>query len=218
MKKIIVLSLFLLGATAATNSLFAQAAVASMRENILYIGIDNPLKVAVADAPLSAISVTATGCGCTLTGSNGSYVARVSQPGLTKIKVFVTKNDEKSLVDSALFRVKRIPAPRVALNDASSGAMTAAEFQAFLGIRFVYDNFDADIQPCTIQSFVLTLKLPNDNSPMTVKVAGAGYNAAALQLCNQAVSGAVYYFDDITARCYGDDAARKLNAMVWKIR
>ena len=209
--------LFLLSVLLAANNLLAQAVVSADKMNELYMGIDNPLEVAVEGEPLTALRLEGVGAGITITGENGKYIARVNRLGDALITVFIVKNGDKKNIGKFLFRCKRISDPIVTLNgENSSGMMTAGKFKLLTGIMFHYENMDLEVD-CSIQGFDLTLVRPTDTR-ITVTVVGTKYNKEALQLRDMAASGFVYYFDNIKARCPGDFAARKINSMVWRIK
>ena len=195
----------------------AQAVVSVDKQNVLYVGVDNPVEIAIEGVSLDEIEAAVTGCGIVLIGAKGKYIARVTSPGEAKITVLTTKNGVTTKLGAFPFRCKRIPDATVVLFDEqSNGTVTAGRFKAIDGISLFMPNFDF-AGTCEIQSFELTVILPNEN-PQTVFVEGAKYNAAALQLRNLAKPGAVYYFDNVKARCPGDLAARKINPMIWKIK
>lgn len=47
---------------------------------------------------------------------------------------------------------------------------------------------------------------------------GPRYNSKCMGLVNQAKPGDVYYFEDVKARCPGDQAGRPINPLVFSIK
>jgi gliding motility-associated protein GldM len=94
--------------------LYAQtdnmAVVSADKMNVLYIGIDNPVSIAVSGITSDKLQVTINNG--TITGSNGKYIARVEKVMETIIDVTAEiKPGEIKKVGSSTFRIKRIPDP-----------------------------------------------------------------------------------------------------------
>lgn len=89
--------------------------VTADKMNVLFVGIDNPLTIAISGLSYKDINVTISDG--EITGGNGKYIARVSKVG--KVEIEVTKGDEK--IGSAKFRVKAFPTPYAAIGGVSEG-------------------------------------------------------------------------------------------------
>jgi hypothetical protein len=208
MKKI--LFLFLLYA----NTALAQTAVSLDKQNILYIGVNNPLTIAAFDTPDDSLGVRGKGAAISITkNGKGHYIARVSAPG--EAKIFV-KNNKTNTEDSLIFRVKRIPDPILVLDDnISSGSITLARFRALNSVSLLQHlDFGASY---SIQGFLMTLAKEN-GEPIGTQVTGSIFDTSAKSIQAQAETGDTIYFDDIKVLCPGDLATRKIHSMVWKIR
>jgi hypothetical protein len=199
------------------NTALAQTAVSLDKQNVLYIGVDNPLTIAAFDTPPDSLDVRGKGAGISITkNGKGHYIARVSAPG--EAKIFV-KNKKTNTEDSLIFRAKRIPDPVVILGLGcgieTSGLITLARFRIVNAIDIV-SRLDFDAY-CEIRGFEMTLSKGNGEI-LTAQVAGYTFNAVAKMLQAAAESGDTVYFDNVKARCPGDGCGRKVNSMVWKIR
>ena len=84
------------------------AVISSERMNIFYVGIDNPISIAVPNIPNDKIKVSINNG--TITGSNGKYIVRVDKGIETTIEI-LTENDSGEIIKvcSKIFRVKMIP-------------------------------------------------------------------------------------------------------------
>jgi hypothetical protein len=182
------------------NNANAQAAVSNDHENTLFIGIDNPLEIAIQNEPLSSIEIDAMGAGITVTGENGRYIARVISPGGAVISLFCTKNGNRELVGKYSFHPKRLSPPIVTLNGRDSrGNIGNGEFKAMDGLRIESYDFDAE---ASIISYDFTRIAP-DKTVQTTHVTGALYNAEALRLRNLATPNTVYFFENIKTKIKG---------------
>jgi hypothetical protein len=84
-------------------------AIALDKMNVFYIGIDNPITIAVPNIPSDKLLVTINNG--LIKGSNGKYIVRVATLGEATITVATIKDDRKVLLSTQTFRVKRIPDP-----------------------------------------------------------------------------------------------------------
>lgn len=134
--------------------------------NVLYIGVDNPLDIAVGGYT-SDYSVTISNG--SLIGENGKYIAKVS--GGTTSEVFVHSKNGKQLLGTFKFRVKRVPDP-VAKFAGVKGAVSVSK--AILvntsGVIAEMENFEFDLKfeivsfDVTISTFAGFIKTETSNS------------------------------------------------------
>ncbi len=186
--------------------------VSADKMNVLYIGVDNPISIAAAGVSSNELRVSASGGGISLRGGNGKYTATVSQPGEATINV-----SGGGLTNSRFnFRVKRIPDPVARLSKSSGGGMGTGEFKAQGGVGAFLDNFDFEAT-CVIQGFNLVY-VPKRQDAVPVVNPGARYNDRARELVSRAKPGDIYYFENVKAKCPGDQAGREINSMVFTIK
>ena len=191
-----------------------SATISADKMNVFYIGVDNPISVAVAGASSNAVKVNASGGGANVSGSNGKYSVKVTKPGAMKIAV-----NAPGIQKSFDFRVKRIPDPTPMLGRGPSskgGRMGSGEFKAQQGLGAILENFDFDAK-CSMDGFTLT-KVAKRADPVEAPNRGARYSGRASNLVSSAKPGDTFYFDNIKARCPGDSAGRNLGSMVFKIK
>lgn len=141
-KSIILLSLSII--LFSGMSCFSQTPMFSVspeKMNVLYIGVDNPLAIAVAGIP--ADKVTATISEGTITGSMGKFIARVSKPG----EVTVTVSSGDKVIGTSKFRVKRVPDPVCYVGGKKGDfIISKAELTAIEGVDVKLENFDYDLK------------------------------------------------------------------------
>lgn len=194
----------------------ASVSVAADKMNVFYIGVDNPVTVAAAGIPTSAVKSNISGGGGTMNsvgGSKANYIVKVKTPGKANISVTDSRSGKKY---DFPFNVKRIPDPIVKLGNKVDGLMGSGEFKAQLGLIPVLENFDFDAK-CSIQSFTLYYTAKRQD-PVEVKGTGARFSGQTLAVIKQATPGSQYAFVDVKARCPGDSAARRVNGLTFKIR
>ncbi len=187
--------------------------VAADKMNVFYIGVENPLSVSAAGVSTNELQVSGSGGGIRLNRTgNGKYSATVSTPGKTNVRVsgggLTATNFE--------FRVKRIPDPVARLSNSSGGDMANGEFRAQGGVGAFLDNFDFDAK-CQVTGFNLIYVARRQDPQISTNV-GPRYTGDSRALISKAKPGDIYYFDNVRAKCPGDQATRKINTMVFKIR
>ncbi|MEO0790290.1 MAG: GldM family protein [Bacteroidota bacterium] len=189
-----------------------SVAVSADKMNVFYIGVDNPVTVSAAGVASGDVRVSASGP-VNMTGSGSSYIVKPTGVGEATISVSARGQN----LGSFPFRVKRIPDPRAVIgNDQSDGALGSGEFKAQRGVRALLEGFDFDAR-CDIAGFTLTY-VPSREDPIRSNNPGPVFNTQSQNLVRRARPGDTYYFDNVRARCPGDPAARKINAMVFTIR
>lgn len=187
-----------------------SANVSADKMNVFYIGVDNPVSVAVAGA--NSNEVKASCSGCTITGGGGKYNVTVTNPG----EPTITVSGGGLQPTKFNFRAKRIPDPVARLGKKQDGSMGTGEFKAQGGVIPWLDNFDFDAK-CKIQGFNL-VHVPKRQDPVDNPNQGGTFDAKSKRMMQAAKPGDTYYFENVKARCPGDKAGRKINSMVFRIK
>lgn len=93
--------------------------------NVLYIGVENPVQIAVPG--IASEQIMAIGCG--IAHKSGiDYVAKPQKVGLDSIMVTVKKGNKESVYKTS-FRIRRIPDPYVYIGKAKGGTLQIGEFK-----------------------------------------------------------------------------------------
>ena len=183
--------------------------ISASKMNVFYIGVDNPVEVAIAGVNSNNINVNMTGG--QISRSGGGWNARVSSPG----KAVVTASAD-GYSKSSDFRVKRIPDPVPKLGKNRGGSMGSGEFKIQPGVFPVLENFDFDAK-CDIAGYRV-VRVPKRQDPQVSENPGGRYNGGTQALVKKAVPGDKYFFENIKCKCPGDNAARDLGGMVFNVR
>ncbi len=190
-----------------------SVAISADKMNVFYIGVDNPISVSAAGVSSNDLRVGISGGGGQLdkTGSN-TWTVKVSQP-TDDCKITVSGGEMNA---TKVFRVKRIPDPIARLGNKEDGSMGNGEFKVQKGLIAWLDNFDFDAK-CAIQGFNL-VKVSKREDPVEAVNAGGSFEGKAENLVQSAKPGDTFYFENVKARCPGDQAGRKINSMVFRIK
>jgi N-acetylmuramoyl-L-alanine amidase len=108
----------IIAATKKTNNNAApEVAIALDKMNMLYIGVDNPVSLAVSGYKTEDLIVSMQNG--TITGKDGKYIARVSNTNPAEIIIETIENGKRKLLGKQTYRVKRVPEPvdKIAYSD-----------------------------------------------------------------------------------------------------
>ncbi len=183
--------------------------ISASKMNVFYIGVDNPVEVAISGVNSNNINVNMQGG--TISRAGGAWNVRVTKPG----KATVTASAD-GFTKSAEFRVKRIPDPVPKLSKSRGGAMGSGEFKVQPGVFPVLENFDFDAK-CDIAGYRV-VRVPKRQDPQVVVNRGGKYSGEAQSLIKKATPGDRYFYEDIKCKCPGDPAPRDIGSMVFNIR
>jgi antitoxin component YwqK of YwqJK toxin-antitoxin module len=188
-----------------SNAFSQQAVVSADKMNVLYIGIDNPISIAVENYSCKDLKVENSQGYIIRSESNPcSYNVKVTKPG----KTFITVKDKKGKVISEhVFRAKHAPSPIAKIAGISEGVISKTKLLAQKGITTDLENFDFDFRYFVRQYTIATC---SNNTIHTEHVGGPLFSDKVYQLIKNANDGDVIIFDDISAGCPGC-TTRKLN-------
>jgi hypothetical protein len=171
--------------------------------NVLYIGIDNPLSVAVT-GETDSISLTAD-YGNVSKINETDYIFKYSEcEDVKTVHITVTAYLHDTLVHHEVmaFRLKKIPDPVIITGE-----------KGFRGLASILENFDFDAR-CPIISFEMVV-VKEDGTTFTPPIEGRNIPERVLQ---SIVPGDTLYFENIRVRCPGDCNTRIMPDMIKKVR
>lgn len=193
-----------------------SVSVSATKMNVFYIGVDNPVAVSAAGVPSNQVQVSMSGAGGASISRNADGTFNVKASSQTKLGEFAYVNvTAPGLSEKREFRVKRIPDPVAKLSSSMGGVMNSGEFKAQRGLFAVLENFDFDAK-CEILGYSL-VRVPRRQDPQVEPNKGGPYGSGAKGLVDQAKAGDTFYFENVKAKCPGDNAGRDINQLVFKI-
>ncbi|MGH1336414.1 MAG: GldM family protein [Aureispira sp.] len=187
-----------------------SASVAADMMNVFYIGVDNPITISAAGVPTAQLNVKTKGV--KLSGSGAKRIAKVTTPGVAS----VTLSGGGLSPTEFKFRVKRIPDPKVVIDDRTGGFIKSGRFKVQRGLYPKLENFDFGAK-CKIQSYTL-FYTKKQGDPVKVDVTGGAFTGRAGQYVQKAKAGDSFIFTDVKARCPGDSRGRRVNGLAFTIR
>lgn len=126
----------------------ARAVVVSpTKMNVLYIGVENPMKISVPGVGQNDVNASLEGAGSLSKNSDGTYTAKVTSVGKCKINVSAKIDGKVQSMGSEEFRIKRIPDPvPVTSGKLRGGNVQPGTMQAQSGVIALLENFDFEAQ------------------------------------------------------------------------
>jgi len=147
-----------------------QFAIANDKSNCVYIGIENPVSVVVANAGCDSLIVT-TDNGTIAPAGNCHYSFRPIRAGTAQITVRQKNKSDTIIIGSMKFRAKPLPAPTLALSGAfDKDTLSIHQIQASPYVVASLRGFDFDLR-YNVNSFN-TIILRNDTSIFSEKNTG----------------------------------------------
>ncbi|MBN2259726.1 MAG: hypothetical protein JW702_04240 [Clostridiales bacterium] len=188
-------------------------AVEPVRMNVLYIGVDNPIKIAASG--YDASDLTATIDNGTISGKNGEYVIRPIEPG----SAIVTVSSNGKEIQETTFRVKVVPDPVASIQNGNdfltNGHISKKELLDSKGIKVIMRNFDFDLD-FEVVSFVVSAQKPDSFTVFEEISNSKNYSPQQIHLIKSLVKNQKVMIEEITVEGPGG-MKRKLNPMVFLI-
>ena len=191
------------------NKTNVVTAVAPIRMNVLYLGLDNPIKIAASGYESSELIASIDNG--TITGSNGEYIIRPRRPG----NAIVTVSSKGTEIQKTEFRVKIVPDPVAKISGKNSGSITKSELLSAKGISVEMGSFDFDLE-FKVVSFVLSATVPNSYTVREEISKSDMFSDIQIDLINSLVINQKLMVEEIKA-IGPDGSIRKLSPMVFTI-
>lgn len=188
------------------------AVISPDKMNVFYIGVDNPVSISAPGVIPSNLLPSMTAG--SISGKDGKYTVRVTQPGTVDVSVRGKGADGKPtpVLGQSTFRVKYVPDPIATVGGLESGQVGTAQFKAQGGMIALLKDFVFDLR-FEIVSFRMIYIAPR-RDPEVVNVTGPVFSGQAQQIVRNAKPGDRFIFDEV--RAVGPDkVTRKLNAVTY---
>ena len=175
-------------------------AIALIRQNIFYIGVESPVRIVVRGVPVDQVVITSSPNLTIVKKGNDQYVVNAKEAGAASITVTGGNMEPVTFP----YRVKHIPDPVPLLGAKySSCSMKNGEFKAQSGIAMVFaENFDFDVH-CDVTGYEVTY-FSKKHDPVVATNSGGRFSAQVRTLIDRAKPGDIYFFDNIKFKCPGD--------------
>ena len=193
----------------------ARAVVVSpTKMNVLYIGVDNPMKISVPGVGQNDVTASLEGAGTLTKAADGTYVATVTGVGKCKINVSAKIDGKVQAMGSEEFRIKRIPDPiPMTSGKLRGGNVQPGTMKAQSGIIALLENFDFDAR-FNVVSFQVVYS--SKGEIFKAEGQGAGFSSNMKSFIDRAKPKDIIFIDEI--KVVGPDKQpRKLGQIAFTI-
>ncbi|MEO6671056.1 MAG: GldM family protein [Ferruginibacter sp.] len=178
------------------------------KENVIYIGVDNPLTIAVENITAKSIAVkTDNG---TIAGSNGFYNFRPKAIGPATIILYRVMNGNLKEIGKKSFRVKRIWNPVFKIGSGKD-SISKKELQAQQFVRAELEGSDFDLK-FSIESFVVCVFSKDTCKYVETVNKGNKIGQEMWEMLQKVKNYDTILFKEIV--CIGPDGKRKIEPKV----
>lgn len=193
----------------------AKAVVVSpTKMNVLYIGVDNPMKISVPGVGAGDVSASLQGSGTLTKNSDGTYTANVTGVGKCNVAVSAKIEGKVQPMGTEEFRIKRIPDPIPSLGGKLFGGNTQpGTIKSQSGLVAMLKDFDFDAK-FSIVSFQMVYS--SKGEIFKAETQGPMFNANMKQFLDRAKPKDIIFIDEI--KVVGPDKQpRKLGQIAFTI-
>jgi len=179
---------------------YSQFSISNDRENRVYLGIDNPISIAVENTSCdSLIIITDNGI---IIRSGRSYVWRPKEVGKGIIWVWKLDNRDTIKVGGAEFRTEKIPNPTACIGGKKDGKIDKNRLIAAGAIIPIIENLDICINILVLNFTMIVMR--NDTVIYSEEFKGNRLSDKAKDFIKKLKEGDVVLFAKIKAKGYED--------------
>lgn len=153
--------------------------------NMLYTGIDNPVRVFAGNADPESVSLK--GPGVKPTEEPGVWTVKPDAPGPVELTLNGRSPSGSPVQGSAMFRALRVPEPEIYVAGRADGVLVKRGLTAQTGVAARHDEFLLDVG-YTIKGFEVVYT-PEYGSPASAKTPGNKFSAEMLQILSRTKPG-----------------------------
>jgi hypothetical protein len=201
----------------ASHPLMIGVKVAMDERNDLFLNVDNPIGIKVSGAPAEEIIYRMRGEGAMIEkASDTLYKVRVSQPGSVILEVVRKTDTAEVVVGGRAMYAKPLPRPSAFFAGKNTGYLTKKELKEGKTLTAVFTKLPFTLS-APVESYLLTIVLPEKAGNPTWKINGADISEAARKGLKDAPVGSVLFFDEIMVRMPGENTPRMITGLVLRI-
>jgi beta-lactamase regulating signal transducer with metallopeptidase domain len=190
--------------------------VEAEKMNVFYIGVDNPINIAVPGYQCGELLAKIKQDGATLMPTGDcQYQVTVRQTGDVQIEIYSIRGGIEQLIGTKNFRTKRIPDPVPRINSYKGGKIKKADLLEAKEVSALMEGFVFPDQ-CEVTGFQIGV-FYKDCDPVMGDNIGGTINATFRKLIQDMKPGDSIYFDDIKTKCPGDTNPRNIGSLAFKV-
>lgn len=185
----LLLILICLNANSQTNdSLQPTVAIELSKMNVVYLGVDNPVKIAIEGHSYEDIEVSVPWNG-DITGENGNYIIRPEKSGFLMVEVKL----KDKILSKHEYHVKSIPDPIAKVNGKKGGEVPKIILLAVMGVEAYTEN------SFRFQVVEFVIRVAGKTANNSLRSYSYKITPEQRDLLRKLNSGDIVYFEDIKA-------------------
>lgn len=184
--------------------------IAADKTNIFYLGVPNPLTIAVENYSCNAITVK-TNNG-KVSGRSGSFIYEATSAGITDIILFRRIKGHLKEIGRSTFRIKNIPDPIAKVGPSAGGNISKVVLRNQQYIRAELENFDFQLV-FPIDSFTVCIIRGDTCLYKEINNSGNKFEQGLTTALNEIKKGDTVIFKKIFAH-YPDRSQTVLNPIL----
>ncbi|MDP4266780.1 MAG: GldM family protein [Bacteroidota bacterium] len=187
--------------------------ISATKFNVLYVGVDNPLTIAVSDYSPDKITVSINNS-CTITDSkNGEYIVKAMKPGTATITV--KSSETNNVLGTMDFKVKKIPDPIAHIGNINKkdNKITNEALISAGGITLTLEDFNFDVKFEIVSFDMITV---GKTKPEIKTATGSQFSNDMIKKIKKLKSEEKINFENIKVKC-PDGEIRKVNNLKFEI-
>jgi hypothetical protein len=176
MKSISIVTLLFLSLHIKSNKL--EVIVANNRENLLYVGLENPIEALIENASKHAVVLT-TDNGRIEKEDGNRFSITPDHIGITKINVCKVVKRDTIVIGTREFRVRELPEPEALIGLFTGGPIKKAALITMGGVRVKLNGGDFEFLGSITEYTLIAIR---DSSTVgMIKNTGAQYNDSTIE-------------------------------------
>ncbi len=184
-------------------------AIAPVKMNVMYLGVDNPVDIAVSGYDPTEIEVEVEN-GRSI-GKEGKYIIRPIRPGSLSINV----SANGKLIKSTEFRVKTVPDPVAKVAGKKGGEISKEDLLKSGKVIVDMENFDFDLS-FEIVSYVMSATVPGSYEVREEISKTESFSPQQINLINSLIKNQKLMIEEIKAKG-PDGSIRNMGSLVFTI-
>lgn len=174
-----------------------QLVVAANKMNVLYVGIDNPVSIAVAGISNDKLKVSIKNG--TITKNNDKYMVRVTEGKEAVIEVATEiKPGQIKDMGSQTFRIKKLPTPTAFVGNNSNTHVYISKADLLKNPQVEINSISPIDEKLEIISFSVAIKVNSD--VIKKEVIGNAFSEDIIILIKSLQEGSKLYIEDIKVK------------------
>jgi hypothetical protein len=186
-------------------------AVAPTRMNVFYMGVDNPVDIAVSGVPADKVFPEISNG--TIRRIGNKFIVNPKQIGSSNIAVYADINGEMVIAGNMQFRVKKVPDPIPRVSGKKGGAISLNKLLEANELEVILENFDFDLK-FTVTGFTVSATINGFAKDITTR--SSMITDAQKDMIRSVHIGDKIYFNDIEA-AGSDGSIRELPTLYFTI-